>query len=102
MKKPNIYSLLILGAICLTAFVPFALIGLECRLNPAHTRAVDSPSRMVYFLSCMFFFISIFANILYAKNPYTETKKSVKIILCIVSAVLLAVTAAVFVITVQN
>lgn len=101
-EVPNLVPLAVIGGVGITAFVPFALTGLECRLNPAHSRAVDSPGRTVYFLCCMFFFISVFANILYSKAPGSDAKKSVKIILYSVSAVLLAVTAAVFVMTVMN
>lgn len=101
-EVPNLIPLAVIGGVVMTAFVPFALTGLECRLNPAHSRAVDSPGRTVYFLCCMFFFISVFANVLYSKAPDSDAKKSVKIILYSVSAVLLAVTAAVFVITVLN
>ena len=101
-EVPSFIPLAVIGGIGITAFVPFALTGLECRLNPAHSRAEDSPGRTVYFLCCMFFFISVFANVLYSKAPGSDAKKSVKIILYSVSAVLLAVTAAVFVITVLN
>lgn len=101
-EVPSIIPLAVIIGAGVTAFVPFELIGLECKLNPAHSRAVDSPTRTVYFLCCMFFFISVLANILYSKAPGSEAKKSVKVILSAISVLLLTVSAVFFVMTVMN
>lgn len=99
---PNVIPLIVICGVVLTAFIPFALIGLECKLNPLHSRAVDTPSRMIYFLSCMFFLISILASILYSKSPNNDSKKTVKIVLSAVSAVLFIVFVISFGVTVMN
>ena len=65
---PNMLGLIIIAGIAMVVGVPIGLIGLECKLNPTHTSADNSPTRIIYFLSCMFFIISILLNLLDRKS----------------------------------
>ena len=87
-----------------SAFVPYALVGLECKINPTHTRSVDYPSRTIYFLCCMAMIFTILVNILFSKSPMADQKdaaeqKRFKIICSLISLVFFVAAAVMFVLT---
>lgn len=103
---PNMLGLLMILGLASVVVIPYGLIGLECKLNPTHTRAIDSPSRTIYFVSCMFFMISIIVNLLFSKKPTIDddvsSQRKFKIVMSLISAALLIVVISAFIISVIN
>lgn len=103
-KVPNMIGFFVVGGILAVVAVPYALVGLECKINPTHTRAVDYPSRTIYFLCCMAMIFTILVNILFSKSPTADQKdaaeqKRFKIICSLISLVFFVAAAVMFVLT---
>jgi hypothetical protein len=102
---PNFFVLFFIIGIIAAVAVPWGMIGLECKINPTHTRAEDFPSRIIYFVSCMLFIISILVNILLTSGPKSEEDyesiKKFRITNFIVSAVFFLAFVVGFIISVQ-
>lgn len=101
---PNMMALtLIIGLISIVAF-PYGLNELEYVLNQSHNSSDNLTTRTLYFVSGIFFMISLLANVLLSKMSKSEedfeTIKKYKTLLYIVSAILFVVTAVLFIVTV--